>query len=205
MMMEEIAELADLSELSSRYRLYLEASLLACGFLASQDLLVIHQLLSLLQEEEDRLQQQQQQQQQQKQQQQSAGSPPAESKTPEEASPRDMFSLMGLLNGNFLLSTPSPKPVEDAAVAHEDDEFAVKMLVLAIALVAAGEPVNVAMVSRSLELLLVHGSHSAMEMVLLAFSLLHVSDGSIPIVDQMMRKTAGGGQTNVGAGRGRDG
>ena len=55
-----------------------------------------------------------------------------------------------------------------------------------------------------LELLLVHGSHSAMEMVLLAFSLLHPSEGSIAIVDQMMRKTAGGGLTNVGEGRRRE-
>ena len=87
---------------------------------------------------------------------------------------------------------------EESSPAREDEEFAVKMLVLAIAMVAAGESVNVAMVSRSLELLLVHGSHAAMEMVLLAFALLHPSEASLSIVDQMMRKTAGGGLTNVG-------
>ena len=197
-MLEEIPVLSDLpASLLPRYRLYLQACVLACSFLASQDLLVIHQLLSMLQEEEDRIQQQPKEKAE-------AASPP-EAKTPEESSPRDMFNLMGLFGGSFMFPTPSPKPLDDAATTHEDDEFAVKMLVLAIALVAAGEPVNVAMVSRSLELLLVHGSHSAMEMVLLAFSLLHPSEGSIAIVDQMMRKTAGGGLTNVGVGRRGDG
>lgn len=71
------------------------------------------------------------------------------------------------------------------------------MMVLAIALVASGEQVNNAMVTRTLELLLVYSSKSVTEMVLLAFSLLHVSCPAISIVDQMMRKTAGGGQTNV--------
>ena len=71
------------------------------------------------------------------------------------------------------------------------------MLVMAIALVAAGEQVNNAMVTRTLELLLVYSSKSINEVVLLAFSLLYVSCPTIAIVDQMMRKTAGGGQTNV--------
>ena len=94
------------------------------------------------------------------------------------------------------MSPKSPKPEEEAAKAKEDSEFQLKMLVLGIALVAAGEGVNEAMVTRTLELFLVYGSKSVTEVVLLAFALLHLSAPTISIMDQMMRKTAGGRSTN---------
>ena len=79
-----------------------------------------------------------------------------------------------------------------------DNAFHLKMMVMAIAMIAAGEHVNEDMVTRTLELLLVYASKSVTEVVLLAIALLNVSKPSIHIIDQVMRKTAGGGQTNVG-------
>lgn len=74
------------------------------------------------------------------------------------------------------------------------------MMVLVIAMIAAGEHVNEEMITRTLELLLVYSSKSVTEVVLLAIALLNTSKPSITIVDQIMRKTAGGGETNVGTG-----
>ena len=71
------------------------------------------------------------------------------------------------------------------------------MMVLAIAMIASGEHVNEDMITRTLELLLVYSSKSVTEVVLLAIALLNVSKPSITILDQIMRKTAGGGDTNV--------
>lgn len=189
-MFEELEELAGLPELPTQFHLYLETCIIACSFLASHDLLIIHQLLTMLQEEEDRIQAANRDK--------APANSSQDSKTPEDSSPRELLSPAGIIGSNFLLPPSSPHVTEESSPAREDEEFAVKMLVLAIAMVAAGESVNVAMVSRSLELLLVHGSHAAMEMVLLAFALLHPSEASLSIVDQMMRKTAGGGLTNVG-------
>lgn len=72
-----------------------------------------------------------------------------------------------------------------------------KMMVLVIAMIAAGEHVNEEMITRTLELLLVYASKSVTEVVLLAIALLNASKPSVAIVDQIMRKTAGGGETNV--------
>ena len=72
-----------------------------------------------------------------------------------------------------------------------------KMMVLVIAMIAAGEHVNEEMITRTLELLLVYSSKSVTEVVLLAIALLNASKPSATIVDQIMRKTAGGGETNV--------
>ena len=71
------------------------------------------------------------------------------------------------------------------------------MMVLVIAMIAAGEHVNEEMITRTLELLLVYSSKSVTEGVLLAIALLNASKPSVTIVDQVMRKTAGGGETNV--------
>ena len=58
------------------------------------------------------------------------------------------LSGLGGLGSLFGAPSPkSPKPEEEAAKAKEDSEFQLKMLVLGIALVAAGEGVNEAMVT----------------------------------------------------------
>ena len=78
-----------------------------------------------------------------------------------------------------------------------DNEFHLKMMVMAIALIACGEQVNNAMITRLLELLVVYSNKSVQEVVLLAFSLLYVSTPNLNIVDQIMHKTTGGNETNV--------
>ena len=79
-----------------------------------------------------------------------------------------------------------------------DNSYNLKMAVFAIAMITAGEHVNEDMITRTLELLLVYSSKSVTEVVLLAIALLNVSKPNMNIIDQVMRKTAGGGSTNVG-------
>lgn len=56
------------------------------------------------------------------------------------------------------------------------------MMVLVIAMIAAGEHVNEEMITRTLELLLVYSSKSVTEVVLLAIALLNASKPSVTIV-----------------------
>lgn len=159
---------------------------------------MVHQLIEMMTAEESRLAKLRKQKKEEDEK-----SDNKESAAPDPASEIDgLGGLSGLgglggLGGLFGAPvTKPPKPEEEAAKAKEDNEFQLKMLVLAIALVASGENVNESMVTRTLELLLVYGSKSVTEVVLLAFALLHLSTPTISIMDQMMRKTAGGRSTN---------
>lgn len=162
---------------------------------------MVHQLIGLMTAEESRLAKLRKQKKEEEEK--------SDAKTDATPAPQDAAGGLGGLSGlsglgglgglGSLFGAPSPKspkPEEEAAKAKEDGEFQLKMLVLAIALVAAGEGVNEAMVTRTLELFLVYGSKSVTEVVLLAFALLHLSAPTISIMDQMMRKTAGGRSTN---------
>ena len=157
--MEELKELPALPE---RYALYLRACLLGCLYVGSHDILVVHQLIEMMTAEESRLAKLRKQK---KEEDEKNGV----KKDPAPAT-QDAFgglAGMGGLSSLFgaLPSPSTPKPAEEAAMAKEDNEFQLKMMVLAIALVAAGESVNESMVTRTLELLLVYGGKSVNEMV----------------------------------------
>lgn len=161
---------------------------------------MVHQLIGLMTVEESRLAKLRKQKKEEEEESDTKDATP----TPQEPAGglgglSGLSGLSGLGGLGSLFGAPSPKspkPEEEAAKAKEDSEFQLKMLVLGIALVAAGEGVNEAMVTRTLELFLVYGSKSVTEVVLLAFALLHLSAPTISIMDQMMRKTAGGRSTN---------
>ena len=160
--METVEELKELPALPERYALYLRACLLGCLYVGSHDILVVHQLIEMMTAEESRLAKLRKQK---KEEDEKNGV----KKDPAPAT-QDAFgglAGMGGLSSLFgaLPSPSTPKPAEEAAMAKEDNEFQLKMMVLAIALVAAGESVNESMVTRTLELLLVYGGKSVNEMV----------------------------------------
>lgn len=159
---ETVEELKELPALPERYALYLRACLLGCLYVGSHDILVVHQLIEMMTAEESRLAKLRKQK---KEEDEKNGV----KKDPAPAA-QDAFgglAGMGGLSSLFgaLPSPSTPKPAEEAAMAKEDNEFQLKMMVLAIALVAAGESVNESMVTRTLELLLVYGGKSVNEMV----------------------------------------
>lgn len=160
--MDTVEELKELPALPERYALYLRACLLGCLYVGSHDILIVHQLIEMMTAEESRLAKLRKQK---KEEDEKNGV----KKDPAPAT-QDAFgglAGMGGLSSLFgaLPSPSTPKPAEEAAMAKEDNEFQLKMMVLAIALVAAGESVNESMVTRTLELLLVYGGKSVNEMV----------------------------------------
>ena len=137
--METVEELKELPALPERYALYLRACLLGCLYVGSHDILVVHQLIEMMTAEESRLAKLRKQK---KEEDEKNGV----KKDPAPAT-QDAFgglAGMGGLSSLFgaLPSPSTPKPAEEAAMAKEDNEFQLKMMVLAIALVAAGESVN---------------------------------------------------------------
>ena len=160
--METVEELKELPALPERYALYLRACLLGCLYVGSHDILVVHQLIEMMTAEESRLAKLRKQKKEEDEKNGVKKDP-----TPAAQDAFGGLAGMGGLSSLFgaLPSPSTPKPAEEAAMAKEDNEFQLKMMVLAIALVAAGESVNESMVTRTLELLLVYGGKSVNEMV----------------------------------------
>ena len=159
--METIEELKELPALPERYTLFLRACLLGCLYVGSHDILVIHQLIEMMTAEESRLAKLRKQKKEEDEK-NGVKKDPAPAQDPFGG----LAGISGLSNLLGVLPSPStPKPGEEAAMAKEDNEFQLKMMVLAIALVASGESVNESMVTRTLELLLVYGGKSVNEMV----------------------------------------